>query len=23
MTLFGECSLIREWGRIGRAGAVR
>jgi len=22
-TLFGECSLIREWGRIGRAGTVR
>jgi predicted DNA-binding WGR domain protein len=22
-TLFGECSLVREWGRIGRAGAVR
>ncbi|NPU11370.1 WGR domain-containing protein [Bradyrhizobium sp. 83002] len=22
-TLFNEWSLIREWGRIGRAGAVR
>ncbi|MBC9883705.1 WGR domain-containing protein [Bradyrhizobium sp. INPA01-394B] len=22
-TLFGECSLVREWGRIGRAGTVR
>ncbi|MCK1289376.1 WGR domain-containing protein [Bradyrhizobium sp. 30] len=22
-TLFGECSLMREWGRIGRAGTVR
>ena len=21
-TLFGEWSLIREWGRIGRAGTV-
>lgn len=22
-TLFGEWSVIREWGRIGRAGTVR
>ncbi|MGL3214034.1 WGR domain-containing protein [Bradyrhizobium sp. BR 1433] len=22
-TLFGEWSLVREWGRIGRAGTVR
>ncbi|MDE5440412.1 WGR domain-containing protein [Bradyrhizobium sp. CSA207] len=22
-TLFGESSLVREWGRIGRAGTVR
>ncbi|WP_368508578.1 WGR domain-containing protein [Bradyrhizobium lupini] len=22
-TLFGECSVVREWGRIGRAGTVR
>lgn len=22
-TLFGECSLVREWERIGRAGTVR
>ena len=22
-TLFGDWSLIREWGRIGRAGTVR
>jgi len=22
-TLFGEWSLIREWGRIGRAGTAR
>ena len=22
-TLFGEWSLVREWGRIGRAGQVR
>jgi predicted DNA-binding WGR domain protein len=22
-TLFGECSLVKEWGRIGRAGTVR
>ncbi|WP_442868383.1 WGR domain-containing protein [Bradyrhizobium sp. CCBAU 11445] len=22
-TLFGECSLVRVWGRIGRAGTVR
>lgn len=22
-TLFGECSLVREWGRIGRGGTVR
>jgi predicted DNA-binding WGR domain protein len=22
-TSFGECSLVREWGRIGRAGTVR
>lgn len=22
-TLFGECSLVREWGRIGRAGQTR
>ncbi|TWA89398.1 putative DNA-binding WGR domain protein [Bradyrhizobium stylosanthis] len=22
-TLFGECSLVRERGRIGRAGTVR
>lgn len=22
-TLFGECSLVREWGRIGRPGTVR
>ncbi len=22
-TLFGECSLVREWGRLGRAGTVR
>lgn len=22
-TLFGECSLVREWGRIGRGGQVR
>jgi predicted DNA-binding WGR domain protein len=21
-TLFRECSLVREWGRIGRAGKV-
>lgn len=22
-TLFGECSVIREWGRIGSCGTVR
>ncbi|PWE77116.1 WGR domain-containing protein [Bradyrhizobium sp. SUTN9-2] len=22
-TLFGECSLVREWARIGRAATVR
>jgi predicted DNA-binding WGR domain protein len=22
-TLFGEWSLVKEWGRIGRAGTVR
>lgn len=22
-TLFAECSLVREWGRIGRAGQTR
>ncbi|MGE6786705.1 WGR domain-containing protein [Ensifer adhaerens] len=22
-TLFAECSLVREWGRIGRGGQVR
>jgi predicted DNA-binding WGR domain protein len=22
-TLFGEWALVREWGRIGRAGTVR
>jgi predicted DNA-binding WGR domain protein len=22
-TLFGDWSLVREWGRIGRAGTVR
>lgn len=22
-TLFGEWSVVREWGRIGRAGTVR
>ena len=22
-TLFGECSLVRRWRRIGRAGTVR
>ncbi len=22
-TLFGECSLVREWGRIGQAGQTR
>lgn len=22
-TLFGECSLVREWGRIGKGGQVR
>jgi len=22
-TLFGECSVVREWGRIGRGGQVR
>ena len=22
-TLFGECALVREWGRIGRSGQVR
>ena len=22
-TLFGEWALVREWGRIGRAGQVR
>jgi len=22
-TLFGECTLVREWGRIGRGGQVR
>ncbi|WP_234886592.1 WGR domain-containing protein [Sinorhizobium saheli] len=22
-TLFGECAVVREWGRIGRAGQVR
>ncbi|WP_420869890.1 WGR domain-containing protein [Bradyrhizobium septentrionale] len=21
--IFGECSLFRQWGRIGRAGTVR
>ncbi|MDH0913146.1 WGR domain-containing protein [Rhizobium pusense] len=21
-TLFGECSVVREWGRIGRGGQV-
>lgn len=23
VTLFAECSLVREWGRIGNAGQVR
>jgi predicted DNA-binding WGR domain protein len=23
VTLFAECSLIREWGRIGRGGQVK
>ena len=22
-TLFGECSVVREWGRIGNGGQVR
>jgi predicted DNA-binding WGR domain protein len=22
-TLFAECSLVREWGRIGRGGQVK
>lgn len=22
-TLFGECALVREWGRIGSGGTVR
>lgn len=22
-TLFGECSVVREWGRIGTGGQVR
>lgn len=22
-TLFGECSVVREWGRIGKGGQVR
>lgn len=22
-TLFGECSVVREWGRIGRGGQVK
>lgn len=23
LTLFAECSVVREWGRIGRSGQVR
>ena len=23
VTLFAECSLVREWGRIGRGGRVQ
>lgn len=22
-TLFGECAVVREWGRIGRGGQVK
>uniref|UniRef100_UPI0031019F94 WGR domain-containing protein n=1 Tax=Neorhizobium sp. EC2-8 TaxID=3129230 RepID=UPI0031019F94 len=22
-TLFGECAVVREWGRIGKGGQVR
>jgi predicted DNA-binding WGR domain protein len=22
-TLFGECALVREWGRLGSSGTVR
>lgn len=22
-TLFGECALVREWGRLGRGGQAR